>query len=822
MKKLLYQISTHWDREWYRQFQGFRYYLVEMVDKLLDTLEKGGIPEFVFDGQTIVLEDYLEVRPENRARLEALIRAGKLKIGPWYVMPDELIVSGEGLIENLLVGQNDSREFGVKTWKCGYVCDIFGHIASLPQIFNGFGIGCAYLGRGISRLPNGSVFLWRSPDGSECVVCKDNYANFKRGFDASPDKAKFLADRLGDNEIAVVNYSDDHAVISDRTLEFSRAVGECDRTLGGLCELSEISHDGLQVISGELIETAHSPSDFRAVTGSISSYYPLKRQNDLTEKLLWHETAPLIVMGELCGILENKRKFFDIARKYLLKNHPHDSICGCSIDAVHEDMPYRFSQAQAIGNVINEEFRTKLARTVTPDGSFTITVVNTRLHMLSGVFTLRIDFPLKWGSVYTDNVGYQNYNTFTVLDSSGRELPYQILKIERGVETYERQDVIRVNRYTIALEASLLPFGFTQFRIEPKDKRRAIPPRSPESNRAENEYLSLVIEPDGSLTITDKATGKSYRQLYKFIDDGDAGNGWFYEPAAFDEPRVISSAAERIEVIHSGELVNTFRVTTRMEIPHRLDSERKIRSEDYLPLEITSEITLRKGQRFVEFAAAIDNRSSEHRLRVVFPSGVPGENYFASQAFGFVERERGSSAEGYAGRETEYCEKNTSGIVGVDGVAFVGAEGFHEGGVYPDGTISMTMLRSVGKMFHQPDAEYSKLIGKLEYRFALAFGCERTELLEIQRGFDPLITAAAAIPERSFMSVHDRRIFDSIVKPAENGRGYIVRLLNPTGETIDSGFESELNVAEARLDETLKDKTSLELAPYEIKTLMLE
>ena len=196
MKTLLYQISTHWDREWYRQFQGFRYYLVEMTDRLLDSLESGETPGFIFDGQTIVLDDYLEIRPENRARVEALVKSGRLRVGPWYCMPDELIVSGEALVENLLVGQNTARAYGSEPWRFGYICDMFGHAADMPRIFAGFGINGAFLGRGITRLPNGTFFRWRSPDGSECVVCKDNYANFKRSFDESADKAKFLSDRL--------------------------------------------------------------------------------------------------------------------------------------------------------------------------------------------------------------------------------------------------------------------------------------------------------------------------------------------------------------------------------------------------------------------------------------------------------------------------------------------------------------------------------------------------------------------------------------------------------------------------------------------------
>ena len=138
--KIFYINSTHWDREWYVPFQNFRYNLVEMVDGLLNILENdSSYRMFCFDGQTIALEDYLEVAPENADRLGKLIRDGRLLIGPWYVMPDEFLVSGESLIRNLVQGHAIARKWGVEAWKYGYVCDIFGHIAQLPQILNGFG-----------------------------------------------------------------------------------------------------------------------------------------------------------------------------------------------------------------------------------------------------------------------------------------------------------------------------------------------------------------------------------------------------------------------------------------------------------------------------------------------------------------------------------------------------------------------------------------------------------------------------------------------------------------------------------------------------------
>jgi alpha-mannosidase/mannosylglycerate hydrolase len=141
MKKfdIFYFSSTHWDREWYQDFQGFRARLVKMTNALLSLLDKD--PEyrtFHFDGQTVVLEDYLEIEPERREELAARIREGRILIGPWYVMPDELLVSGESIIRNLMKGHKIAKDFGVEPWKFGYVCDCFGHIAQLPQILSGF------------------------------------------------------------------------------------------------------------------------------------------------------------------------------------------------------------------------------------------------------------------------------------------------------------------------------------------------------------------------------------------------------------------------------------------------------------------------------------------------------------------------------------------------------------------------------------------------------------------------------------------------------------------------------------------------------------
>ncbi len=140
---------THWDREWYQTFQQFRIRLVKTIDKLLDILDRDEtFSYFMLDGQTIVLDDYLEIQPEQEEHLKHYIHAGRILTGPWYLQPDEFLVSGESLIRNLQIGLRRAAEFG-NSMRVGYVPDTFGHIAQLPQILQGVGIDNAVFWRGV-------------------------------------------------------------------------------------------------------------------------------------------------------------------------------------------------------------------------------------------------------------------------------------------------------------------------------------------------------------------------------------------------------------------------------------------------------------------------------------------------------------------------------------------------------------------------------------------------------------------------------------------------------------------------------------------------
>ena len=161
---------THWDREWHRPFEEFRLRLLNLVDSLLEILDSD--PEYrhyMLDGQTVLLEDILEVRPDLGAPLQKYVKDGRISIGPWYVLQDEFLVSGESLVRNLLIGQQVGRRIG-QPMQIGYIPDAFGHVSQIPRILRGFGITEAVLWRGVGDNANTTEWKWMSPGGAE-VLC---------------------------------------------------------------------------------------------------------------------------------------------------------------------------------------------------------------------------------------------------------------------------------------------------------------------------------------------------------------------------------------------------------------------------------------------------------------------------------------------------------------------------------------------------------------------------------------------------------------------------------------------------------------------------
>jgi alpha-mannosidase len=356
---------THWDREWYRSFEEFRYRLLRLLDGLLDLLDRDpDYRHFTLDGQVIVLDDYLEVRPGECERIAKKVGEGRLLIGPWYVLPDEWLVSGEALIRNLRLGLAKAEEFG-GCMRLGYVPDQFGHVGQLPQIFAGFGFEAAVLWRGVGDDVNETVFTWEAPDGTRLftVYLMRGYGNAMH----LPVEPEALAQRLAGEIRALEKHSriptlllmngSDHlepqpglpaalaeAVAQLRDLEGLGGLSFEIGTLPGfaLRARGEAPAD-LSVHRGELRSGLRAP----LLEGCASARAQQKRADFLNDRLLTRYLEPLSAwLAALGGDADTP--VIDLAWRIALENHPHDSICGCSVDAVHEQMETRFARVAEI------------------------------------------------------------------------------------------------------------------------------------------------------------------------------------------------------------------------------------------------------------------------------------------------------------------------------------------------------------------------------------------------------------------------------------------------------------------------------------------
>ncbi len=344
---------THWDREWYVPFEVFRLRLGIVVDAVLDVLESDeSFGSFTLDGQAIVLEDYVELRPEHGERLRALLAGGRLEAGPWYVLADELLVGGESLIRNLLLGRRVCRRFGVEPTTAGYAPDSFGHPAQLPQLLAGFGLRTFLFARGLGdQLDDfGVVFRWRAAE-AEVVACQllPHYDNFARL--ASADDAAERVEQIVENFGAALERADCDTVLlangSDHLPvdpQVPRLCAELEPRLAAPFQIGryadfEPAGEGLPAYEGELVGSRLQ----NILRGVNSARIYLKQANERAERrLLSAETAA--ALRSLREHTPFPSADVRLAWRDLLRNHPHDSICGCSCDEVHRDMLVRYEQ----------------------------------------------------------------------------------------------------------------------------------------------------------------------------------------------------------------------------------------------------------------------------------------------------------------------------------------------------------------------------------------------------------------------------------------------------------------------------------------------
>ncbi len=883
MKKDIFFFSgTHWDREWYQTFQGFRYRLVKILDDICDAWKKSpDFGTFHLDGQTIPLEDYAEIEPDKANKLKELVKESKIKIGPWYVMPDEFNISGESYIRNLIIGHKLSKKWGAdEAWKFGYICDIFGHIAQTPQIFNGFGIKYSLFARGYYS-DTEPYFVWRSPDGSEVINFRvgnrSGYGEFtysvpENGKQNTYEEAKgylkeymdylFTTTKL---PIYVVMDALDHRGLRLDTTKYIAGIKEfypeaevhhTDLIEAG--KMLEKYRSNLDVIEGEMNYSCKVGFPL-LITNVLSSYYPLKKANDICQNRLEKVVEPLLVIASVAG-KPMKRSFVDLAYKYLIQNQPHDSIGGCSQDQIHKDMEYRFDQALELCKVIENDYLYTFGRKQTavaaPETDAVLTLFNTLPFDRDEVITVPLDMKQDYPTKYAEPFGYEVINSFKILDFEGHEIPYQVHSIKRNwKKTILNKEWGLYDVHNVTFRANVPAGGRSEYRIVPSEApSRYLKHMVSGVDYMENDFIRVEIAPDGSISLIDKKTNRVYKNQLTIADDSEIGDGWFHANAREDRIVYSKSGRCRIEKIESGCARCVFRITKEIEVPKELvmDTYTQRRSDDYEVCTAVFDVGLSENARYADVRMTYDNKVKNHRVRLVIPTYTEGEKYFAGQAFYCCTRKAGIDYTSQSYREHEQYEKAMNGIVGKrdlqgTGLAFVSAEGLHECACTDDAesTLYVTLLRGFKRTVITNGQTRGQILGEHEFRFALVpvdSDITYADLVNLQSSMGVEIINRYAEIEKdepvcapvSEYRLGGNDICLSILKCAEDENGkYVARVFNASdrdseavlefGKEIESATGVNLNeeVTESLALKIDGNRLTFNVTPWHIETVMI-
>lgn len=865
-RKIFYFSGTHWDREWYQTFQGFRLQLVEAIDALVELLESDEeFAVFHLDGQTIVLDDYFEVRPEMKERVVKLIRDGRIVIGPWYCMPDEFLVSGEAIIRNFLKGKEKCDKIGVEPWKVGYVCDIFGHISQFPQILNNIGIESAVLGRGTNEHTTQAFFNWKSPDGSsvttfklrdgsgygaysmEVVGQRKKYNCVQAESEEFVEKSKKYIDyefSRFNGEIAVIMDAMDHEPAHVETSQYLKKLSEIYPDAEVIhCNLKDVfdyvknNKYTMQTKTGELIETAKKEGSYlHLLSHVLSSRQSIKALNDKCQNILERRLEPLFLYLKSQKI-NYSHNYLNVAWTNLLQNHPHDSICGCSVDRVHEEMKFRFSQIESIYEAISQDSSRKLTKGYKRVGEGNLLYVfNSMPQEQNSSITVNLEFIPEFKS-WRQPFGYQDIKAFRLYDENNNEIPYTIDKIlTNGQVRTTSECVAAADIYTISFNADLKPYGLTKFEIKEQEKPVRILQNWFISDRVmDNGVIKVQLFDNGKIEVYDYQTGRTYSNLLGILDCSEIGDGWNSVGIA-TEQTIVSAKSVIISKKSSSTAKTTFVVDIVYEVPKEIvESKYGLeRSEQKTQIKIVHEISLCAKNRYVKINTSIDNTAKDHILRLCLNNNISNK-YFVNQSFDFVERNCGIDYSTFDWKENDCLQKNMNGIVGVkdeDGVgyAFVSAGGLHECGVDKE-KIEITLLRSFRKTLTTNGENGGQELFTHNYEYAIVpidNTCNFTYLQNLQYSMSTkpyYFISDKEIQNQEFYNVKGN-VCISAFKPDEKGENKILRLYNITEKSqkvfIETNQKNKMYLCDFYENEKEEIKDNVTLKAKQIVTIKIK
>ena len=877
MKRKIHVVPhSHWDREWYFTTSRSKVYLMKDLGDVLDTLESD--PEFKYfmvDAQGSLLDDYIKWRPQDKERITKLVKMGKLVIGPWYTQTDQLVISGESIVRNMYYGMKRCESFG-KYMNVGYVPDSFGQSGNMPQIYREFGIEDTLFWRGVSDdMVEHTDFNWKGDDGSVVFTTQIPFGYYIGGKIPEDPKEndefweKECLEKAGGRSATRHIYFPngfDQAPIRTNLPQLIKERNEKDPENEYVISCIEdyikdvkSEKPELEEVQGELVIAKH----MRIHKSIFSSRSDLKVMNTQIQNYVTNVMEPLLTISYNLG---NEYPHEAVAEiwKLLFENAAHDSIGSCISDTANEDVYVRYKQARDIAINLVELHSRLIATNVKNSADMTFTLINT--------------LPQK----REDTVIVKTYvpgGKFAIVDEKGNNVDYTIIQ-SRDLTDYVLSQIITIDpsrkfyipdhvfEVTMAIKANDVPaLGYVQYSVDTeKDSHKEME----EKSVFENEYYTIEVEKDGSLTIVDKENNVTYKNQGILVENGDDGDSFNYSPPGKDL-EVFSNESESSVKISGSDVYSQAVIHFDMVVPENLEERAEGKVSVTMPVDMT--VALRKGSKVIDFNVKVDNKGLSHRLCVVFDSQIVSAFNYADQQFGLIKRPNYYEKEMklYMESMNNRSEKKTgiqelanwandqstwqeppisieptqsyiSLTDGKTGVAVI-PQGVREYEVLDDSKIRLTLFRTYGFMgkenlIYRPgrasgeriiETPAAQLLKQMEFNFGFttyAGDINNADIDTLAKQYDTnmevytyaeFLNGRLIFSQREFEGKNDivHSLFEtegnlvvSAIKKAEEDDGYIIRLYNGKDHrNLDDKIKFNFDVKEAYYTNLREEKT---------------
>jgi len=886
-----------------------------MLDVTLDILEKDpDYASFTMDGHSIMIDDYLEMRPERRPLIERLVKTRRLIIGPYYTLPEEFSIGQEPIVRNFLWGRKTVEKYGGQAGTVAYTPSSWGQTGQLPQILSEFGLKYMMFYRGISHHEADAEWIWEAPDGTRvmasrfAVYCRYNWyyqvhravtagAVFDKDYDwdahdevpvriadglagedlsfdlqapeSQYDKSKlkgaildmieregrhfttpvFLA--MNGHDISVAHPLESQIIKDARELlKGDYSIEHTD--LEGFWEAAEkyLDRDTMTVLKGERRSYLKEGMWTFLFPGTVSARTYLKQKDFSATASLVYYAEPLASMASALGMAYPKA-YLDRGWTTLMSNHTHDANGGCAPDAVCEEIAGRYARASDIGDIVTEDAMCHIATNLSPEGqpkgALQLIVFNSLPFVRDVVLPVDLEVPAR-----------HKAKAARLVSASDGEVARQPISFEKSSSfvdsIWEVPRIVASNRIKFFAKLNKVPaLGYRAYTIVPEPQ--ALRTRGSivaNDTTLENEFLRASVNPDGTVNLLCKKTGKTYRNLNYLSSEGECGNAWKHVAPAFDRKYNSLGVSASACVKEHGPLVGTIGVTYDFKVP--LDYGNGTGRSD-IPTKIPVQIDYRllQGSERLEVTVRLNNTAKDHWLRANFPSYIQTNQSTSDTHFDVISRpvalpdSTGWVEEAFG---THPLQTFVSLDDGKDCLAVL-PRGLFEYEVLEDDerTLALTLLRacriklavSEEKLTELPDTGV-QCPGEQTFRYSIFAGKGNwsqnallTQAADANHPVRAIMTSRGhgTLPLESGLFTLDNTVLHvSAVKQAEDGNGFIIRLFNPceTAQSATLTFCRAITAASrSRMDESplhplepAGEKLPLSLDPKKILTVRVQ